>query len=84
MTEYRVCTKCWVPHFENCGTCFGFGVLKRRTADGVIPVAAGEAFHITTGEEVLTSYRCTSLDEVEPCPECGSDVNGIKTGAGDD
>ncbi len=34
--ELRLCTSCPVPHIENCGTCFGFGL----SLEGQSPLSA--------------------------------------------
>jgi len=61
--KYRICTKCEVPHYENCKTCFGFGVYKIN--DCLYP--------IITSEAIDNNYNYTPL----PCPECGSTTKGI-------
>ena len=57
----RICTKCPVPHAENCPECFGFG-LHRGTD---VPLAARYSFpeHPTP--------------EWDRCPTCGGTPNGI-------
>jgi hypothetical protein len=60
--QYRICTDCKIPHYENCDTCFGFG-LKREIPNG--PISAAEAM----GGEPLPEW-------IE-CPECGSTPKGI-------
>ena len=39
---YKICTACTPNHYENCGTCFGFGLH----ANGMI-VSAGQASSAT-------------------------------------
>lgn len=64
--NYRICTQCDIPHFENCGTCFGFGVYSVKGREGeLFPVAAIEALQ-------TKQYR----GEVQACPECGSTTSG--------
>lgn len=64
---YRVCRECGVPHYENCGTCFGFGVYS-------VDLRAGELFPVSANEAMVTKkYRGV----VFPCPECGSTVLGL-------
>jgi len=65
MNDYRICTKCAIHHYENCGTCFGFGVYVKATVDGLIPVNA----HAAHTQE----FR----GETIPCPECGSTTAGL-------
>lgn len=44
MSEYRICKKCAIHHYENCESCFGFGVYKiSNTPDLAWPVHADEA-----------------------------------------
>jgi hypothetical protein len=63
---YKICTKCKIHHYENCGTCFGFGVFDRKNEfDKYVPVAAYEA------------YYEGFIDGCIPCPECRSTRNGI-------
>lgn len=65
--KYRVCKKCAVHHYENCGTCFGFGVYELETRPGELsPVIADEAIntHIFRGT-------------LKPCPECKSTEKGL-------
>ena len=68
MANYRICTKCVIHHYENCGTCFGFGVYAKATEDGLIPVNA----HAAHAQE----FR----GETIPCPECGSTPEGLPQG----
>lgn len=71
MTKYRICTKCEIHHFENCGSCFGFGVYSVKDhPGGLFPVTASEAM-------VKKVYR----GEVQACPECGSTTLGIPKAA---
>lgn len=63
--SYRICTACTIPHYENCDTCFGFGVYVAKS---------GELFPVTANEAIETKvYR----GELQPCPECGSTVTGV-------
>ena len=67
MEKYRICKKCAIHHFENCGSCFGFGVYS-------VPDRPGEVFPVTAGEAIETkAFR----GEVKACPECGSTVMGL-------
>lgn len=59
--KYRICTKCTPNHYENCDTCFGFGVLFAM--GNYIPIAAGKAKN--------------PPNKWEKCPECHSTPNGI-------
>lgn len=61
--KYQVCTSCRIRHYENCGSCFGFGVYSGKPG-GI--VSAREA-HI----DVL------QRDKVSPCPECRSTEKGL-------
>ena len=61
--DLRVCTQeCRIPHYENCGTCFGFGVYSDRPGDIVIAVEA----------HGKRQFR----EAVIACPECGSIEKG--------
>ncbi len=64
-SKYRICTKCAIHHYENCGTCFGFGVYTHTAVDGIIPVNAHAA--------------CTQefSGETRACPECLSTSEGL-------
>ena len=67
MEKYRICKKCAIHHFENCCSCFGFGVYS-------VPDRPGEVFPVTAGEAIETkAFR----GEVKACPECGSTVMGL-------
>ena len=69
--KLHICRNCWIPHFDNCRQCFGFGVLKRKDPqDGWIPVSAGKAYL-----EYAPSLRL-AIDSMA-CPECGSGLGGI-------
>ena len=71
MEKYRICKKCAIHHFENCGSCFGFGVYS-------VPDRPGEVFPVTAGEAIETkAFR----GEVKACPECGSTVMGLPNNA---
>jgi len=65
MKEYHVCHKCEINHYENCGTCFGFGVYYAENS--CIPVSASIAHNKNT----------EGRPEISGCPECGSTDNGI-------
>ena len=68
MTErnYRICTNCPIHHYENCNTCFGFGVYTVERYPGeYFPVSAGAA------------HERTFRGPCFPCPECGSTPNGL-------
>ena len=62
MKKYRICTKCEIHHYENCETCFGFGVYRSNSY--LYPIPARDAHE---GNDIKNS---------EPCPECGSTVEG--------
>jgi hypothetical protein len=65
--EYRVCQNCDTPHYENCGTCFGFGIYSFSK----MPIAAFE----------IDEIRVLSCDSGwEICPECHSSPRGIPKG----
>ena len=65
MNEYRVCKKCDVHHYENCYSCFGYGV---RLASE-LPISAIEA-------EMLRQIHGANLYS-KACPECGSTYQGL-------
>lgn len=65
--KYRICKKCAIEHYENCGTCFGFGVYS-------VTFRPGELFPVSAVEAMETkAFRGV----VQACPECGSTVLGI-------
>lgn len=67
MEKYRICKKCEIHHFENCGSCFGFGVYSVKDRPG-------ELFPVTASEAMIEKvYR----GEVQACPECGSTTLGM-------
>lgn len=69
MTEYQICRRCPVWHYENCGTCFGFGV--RVNSSGLnVPIRACEAIHVGNSSD-------QPLPEWIRCPECGSTPQGL-------
>ena len=71
MKNYRICKKCAIPHFENCGSCFGFGVYS-------VPDRPGEVFPVAASEAIETKqFRGV----VQVCPECGSTVMGLPQNA---
>jgi hypothetical protein len=64
---HRICWRCKIPHYENCESCFGFGVYKIADRPGVAyPVTAGEAHDETLKSPVIL------------CPECGSGIHGLR------
>jgi len=63
MNKYRICIKCPIDHYENCDTCFGFGVYI--IDDVTYPISASDAH----SEE----FR----HPVWQCPECGSTIKGV-------
>lgn len=75
----RLCTyNCSVEHYENCGTCFGFGIKDVAHIDGLIPLSASDASEIRL-------CGTSPVARIKRCPECGSNYNGIpraKTAAG--
>ncbi len=65
----RVCTTCLIHHYQNCETCFGWGVyVGPFTEDRLIPVSA----HNAHTKEFLWA--------TSPCPECGSGPGGMPKG----
>ena len=62
MKKYRICNVCAIPHYENCESCWGFGVYS------FIPGDAVRAGDVIDGK---------LKGEVFPCPECGSTEKGI-------
>lgn len=63
---YRLCTACAIQHYDNCGTCFGFGVYT-------LPDRPGEVFPVSAVEAMETRmFRGV----VQACPECLSTVDG--------
>ena len=67
MSNYRICTLCAIHHYENCGSCFGFGVYEgKHKPDGLIPVTA----NIAIGTKDIHK-------DILACPECGSTELGM-------
>jgi hypothetical protein len=66
----RLCTTCSVPHYENCGACFGFGVMAKEHPDGPIPIPAGQAADVRNANPKIEWWK--------PCPECGSTIYGVE------
>lgn len=66
MNRYRICYKCSFSHYENCKTCYGFGVYKSSIDNhSLLPVAAWMA------------YEKPDTIEWFYCPECKSGINGL-------
>lgn len=62
----KVCLICEIPHFEDCGTCYGFGVyIFPENLVDIVPVAASAA------------HSGKYTDQVFACRECGSNEFGI-------
>ena len=61
----RICTACRIHHYENCGTCFGFGMYPGRDGS-LVPISAGAAH---SGE--FPGNWAT-------CPECDSGPEGLR------
>ena len=62
MKLHRICRECNILHYENCETCFGFGVYSLKLGNAV---HAGDAVDGTLKGIVI------------PCPECDSTEKGI-------
>jgi hypothetical protein len=59
-----VCKSCHVPHFENCPSCFGFGLYQKE--DGTnYPVSAFDSQQLEFKHKVI------------PCNYCGSTEKGM-------
>ena len=65
MKEHRICKECEIHHYENCETCFGFGIYSIQPGD---IVSAHEAIEKEYNRKVLK------------CPECGSNEKGCSNG----
>lgn len=61
----QICERCQIHHYENCGSCFGFGVYESQRGNGLVPISASEAHDLRPPGEPL------------PCPECKSTINGV-------
>ena len=75
--DYRICTNCEIHHYENCHTCFGFGVYQNE--DRLIPITTADAH----GQPpIYADYviHCPYLKYAIPCPECGSTLKGLPDG----
>ena len=64
----RICQDCKIPHVENCGGCWGFGVyVDKRMEDGnPLPVRAGDAHRFTF-----------PYGDTKYCSVCGSTPEGL-------
>ena len=62
MKTFRACHDCEIEHYENCGTCFGFGLR------GNVPISANEAHE--------AHRKHVSIGGAITCPECGSNALG--------
>jgi hypothetical protein len=72
-----ICRTCDVPHYDNCPTCWGFGVFPRTFDGSPVPLSAN----------VACVLRCPPHSESEgvdwlPCPTCQSTPAGIPLVAG--
>lgn len=67
MTDYRICTHCNIHHYENCPTCFGFGLKYAKLHKTLIPIGAGEA------------EKKAYPKDWQACPDCKSTPRGIPT-----
>lgn len=76
----HVCETCDVKHYDNCPTCFGFGV---RAALGVRIEADGEPVPLSAqGAEQFRAVGPMPGDmPFAPCPTCKSSPWGIPTDA---
>jgi|APSaa5957512622_1039677.scaffolds.fasta_scaffold72199_2 hypothetical protein len=61
-TELNICRDCDIAHYNNCTTCFGYGLIY---SDRLMPITAREA------EE-------KEYDGFEYCPECLSGPMGVR------
>ena len=61
----RGCRRCDLFHYENCPTCFGFGVYASGS-----PIAAGTALRIAAESSVADIAASA-------CPSCGSTVTAL-------
>lgn len=66
-SKYRVCTKCKVMHYENCETCFGFGLYT----------TAGMYLAYPLSESKAIDGIGTDVTKLFPCPECKSTNKGV-------
>ena len=60
-----ICTSCFVPHVENCNTCFGFGLYLGKDGKTEVPTNASSA----SKWKHQTYIRCK---------ECGGTPFGIR------
>ena len=63
----RVCTRCAIHHYENCGTCFGFGLYPGERE--LFPITARWAHGSPPSRPLPEKWI--------PCPECGSTPAGL-------
>lgn len=66
MKEHYVCDKCDLPHYNNCGTCEGFGLTHRDPTMEIVP----------TSPDTAEMMRDNNDPDIA-CPECGSTIYGI-------
>ena len=63
-SNLKICYKCPITHFDNCGTCYGFGVHPGKEIMP-IPISAIKAIE----KRYPNNWYA--------CPECGSTPEGI-------
>lgn len=67
-SDFHVCRKCEIHHYDNCPDCFGFGLRRSVRLDGtLVPLIAREA----------VQRRGEVSEWLKPCPTCGSTARGV-------
>lgn len=75
--DYRICTTCRIHHYENCHTCFGFGVYRDEGRLIAITVADAHGRPPIYLDYVISNSH---LEYAIACPECGSGLDGVPKG----
>lgn len=65
----KICNSCFVPHYEDCPDCFGFGLIEINGKN--IPLAASIAAKLIKNE----SHKSHKI--ISKCAKCNSSFKGI-------
>ena len=75
--EFRICTACKISHVENCGSCFGWGFMKKLSGNyndlQILSIVSASDAHGLTEDKVEFGYP---LSYFIKCKECGSGICG--------
>ena len=69
--KYHICKECNISHYDNCQSCFGFGINKESGT----AISAGYAVHKDT--YWFSEEEKDRKINVIPCPECKSTLKGV-------